>query len=76
MREAAAIAATSAVRAKMLGWEIINNSFRSAACAACSTSEKMTFAGGVSFLYSTYLGGRPAVPAPPVVVDVPDDPDV
>jgi len=28
MREAAAIAATSAVRAKMLGWEIINNSSR------------------------------------------------
>jgi hypothetical protein len=23
-----------------------------------------------------YLGGRPAVPAPPIVVDVPDDPDV
>jgi len=28
MREAAAIAATSAVRAKMLGWEIIYNSSR------------------------------------------------
>jgi hypothetical protein len=24
----------------------------------------------------TYRGGRPALPAPPVVVDVPDDPDV